>query len=348
MIGHLHLPLLSKLLDKIEYEDDGYMESLMKGRPVLGQIDANANSIPTPSPATRTLSDWAANPRERNEKIIRGMRPSADPRADEQAWEKMLKAVRRGYERGPFPISHYDLDAVCFTPRFPKWESKEDGSWTVRTITDLKRSGANETVSTPGKYAPEDLSHAWAVLRCLKGRHPSCRIQGYRADWETAFRQDPTSPDQTHLLVELQWCPSWRAPAAFESNGQPFGGKGTQFNFIRDPEAMVAIGRSWLGLVISNYSDDTYGLEYERHAHFAWKCWMELHALIGWRLDAGKSPPPSFCFRLLGADLDVGADPPKGKLPARKAAQYKSEVHAVLQKNTLTPAEASSLRGKLS
>ena len=223
--------------------------------------------------------------------------------SDKAAWDKTKKAISKGYERGPYPIHLYNLDEVCFTPRFAKWEQKEDGSWTARNITDLVASRANSTVEVLRKYCPEDLTHAWALHRSIREKMSvGTRIMGYRADWEMAFRQDPTDPKQAKLLVELQWNPEWKAACAMESDGQPFGGKATQYNVIRDPQAMVAIGRSVLALLVSHYSDDTWGLEPDYAALHAWKIWLELHKIIGWRLDLDKSPPPEYTFRLLGAD----------------------------------------------
>ena len=156
----MHLPLLAKLLDLIDYEDTQYVSSLMTGRPLLGNIDLNPDSTPVSNPAVRNLDDWAANPRARNDEIVARMHPAQDPQADLLAWEKTFKAVKKGYERGPFPLTIYDWNKMCFAPRFPKWDRKEDGSWTVRNITNLKAPGASETVRPSGKYEPEALNHA--------------------------------------------------------------------------------------------------------------------------------------------------------------------------------------------
>ena len=278
--------------------------------------------------------------------MLRRMKPATDG-ADHAAWEKTKKAISKGYERGPYPINRYNLDEVCFTPRFAKWEQKEDGSWTARNITDLKASGANDTVEVMRKYCPEDLVYAWALHRALREALPQrTRIMGYRADWEMAFRQCPTDPSQAKFLVELQWNPEWKSPCAIESDGQPFGGKAPQFNFIRDPQAMVAIGREILGLLVCHYTDDTWGLEPAYAAHHAWSIWMELHKLVGWRLDAAKSPPPAFTFRLLGGDLHVGVGEAFGMLPRRKACQIQAVITEHLRSGKLTPAQASSLRWK--
>ena len=248
-------------------------------------------------------------------------------------------------ERGPCPIHRYNLDWVCSTPRFAKWEQKEDGSWTARNITDLKASGANSTVEVLRKYCPEDLTHAWALHRAIREQMPvGTRIMG--TGQIGRWPSDPTDPTQAKLLVELQWNPEWKAACAMESDGQPFGGKATQYNFIRDPQAMLATGRSALALLVSHYSDDTWGLEPDYAALHAWKIWLELHKIIGWRLDLDKSPPPEYTFRLLGADLHVGAEQPVGILPASKALQLEKDIDACLQAGTMTSAQASSLRGK--
>ena len=197
------------------------------------------------------------------------------------------------------------------------------------------------------KYCPEDLTHAWALHRALRESLPRrTRIQGYRADWETAFRQNPTDPSQAKMLVELQWNADWRAPCAIESAGQPFGGKAAQFNYIRDSQAMVAIGRTELALLVSHYVDDTWGLEPDYAAHLAWALWLELHALVGWRLDLGKSPPPTYTFRLLGGDLHVGEQEPYGVLPVDKADKIVETIDNCIHSGRLTPAQASSIRGK--
>ena len=168
----------------------------MRGRPVLGQAADSSANVACWSPCDVDLEEWAKNPRAWNEQMLRKIRPSKYG-SDKAAWDKTKKAISKGYERGPYPIHRYNLDEVCFTPRFAKWKQKEDGSWTARNITDLKASGANSTVEVLRTYCPEDLTHSWALHRAIREQMPvGTRIMGYRADWEMAFRQDPTDPTQ--------------------------------------------------------------------------------------------------------------------------------------------------------
>ena len=176
--------------------------------------------------------------------------------------------------------------------------------------------------------------------------HPRADASGHTDHGVPGRLGDGLPPTQAKLLVELQWNPEWKAARVIESDGQPFGSKATQYNFIRDPQAMVAIGRSALALLVSHYSDDTWGLEPDYAALHAWKIWLELHKIIGWRLDLDESLPPEYTFRLLGADLHVGAEQPVGILPASKALKLEKDIDACLQAGTMTSAQASSLRGK--
>ena len=54
VIGHLHLPLLDWLLREIGFEDEDYLASLMRGRPVLGQATDSSANVACWSPACAT------------------------------------------------------------------------------------------------------------------------------------------------------------------------------------------------------------------------------------------------------------------------------------------------------
>eukprot|EP00969_Alexandrium_andersonii_P158385 6997445-Alexandrium_andersonii.AAC.1 len=94
------------------------------------------------------------------------------------------------------------------------------------------------------RYTPDDLTTAYAPTRVLKETFGSTvRLAGYRADYEMAFRQNPTHPDQAMLTLEATWDPEAQKVRVLEVYGQPFGGKGSQFHFIQGPTAMVHFAR---------------------------------------------------------------------------------------------------------
>ena len=348
VIGHLHLPLLEWLLKSIEYEDIAYMRSLMAGRPLLGPAHVSNVFPKAYVPATITLENWARDPYERNRKMIDSVGPSGDEDLDWASWHKTEQEIERGYAEGPFQLEDYDLNLKCFTPRFPKWERKDDGTWAARNISDYKRSGGNSTVEMFEKYSPEDLNSAWALTRALKEAFgKAVKLTGFRADYQMAFRQDPADPTQEHLTLELTWHPGLRQVVVIRVKGQSFGGKSTQLNYVRDPQAMCAIARSWLAMLTSHYSDDVWLIEPTETCDQSYDLWLELNVLVGWRIDLAKSPRPAGVFKLLGAQLHLSAAQPFGICHPDRREALIATCQSHKRSRKISGPEAGTLRGKL-
>ena len=101
VIGHLHLPLLDWLLREIGFEDEDYLASLMRGRPVLGQAADSSANVACWSPCEVDLEEWAKNPRARNEQMLQKIRPSKDGSDElsqevEEILKEELRCVRQG------------------------------------------------------------------------------------------------------------------------------------------------------------------------------------------------------------------------------------------------------------
>ena len=214
-----------------------------------------------------------------------------------------------------------------------------------RDISDYKRSGGNDTVDVVEKYSPEDLNSAWALMRALKEAFGDSKLGGFRADYQMAFRQNPADPTQEHLTLELTWHAGLRQVVVIKVQGQSFGGKSTQLNYVRDPAAMCAIARSWLALLISHYSDDAWAIEPETTMDQSYDLWLELNELIGWRIDMAKSPRPESIFKLLGAQLHPGASQPFGIChpDQREALITACQYHKGTRK--MSGPDAGTLRG---
>ena len=138
-----------------------------------------------------------------------------------------------------------------------------------------------------------------------------------------------------------------RSHTLLETYGQPFGGKGSQFNYIRDPEAMCAIARTWLAMLMSHYSDDALLIETQTTAEQAYHLWLELNQLIGWKIDMEKSPPPQGLMRLLGAHIVLNTPTPTSYLVDIKAQHLQEECRRHLRLQIVTSSDAASLRGKM-
>ena len=135
VIGHIHGPLLARLLKDIGHEDVECMPTLERGRNVVGDIEATGIFPPEDKPASTTYQEWIANPRRRNLDMIAATRSSGDGDLDLAAFDKIMKEVDKGYAT-IVEVRALDLDNCCLTPRFPKWELKDSGKWSVRNISD--------------------------------------------------------------------------------------------------------------------------------------------------------------------------------------------------------------------
>ena len=314
---------------------------------MVGDIGRSCVYPAEDTPAQLSVEQWVDKPRVRNETVMANVRATGDDDLDRGSWEKTCKELEAGYCE-LIPAHEVDMDTVCVTGRFPKWELKASGKWAVRNISNWKESGGNAATALKERYTPEDLTGAQALTRTLNEVFGgSVLLQGYRVDYSMAFRQDPTDPSQIRMTLEATWNPESQRAEILEVFGQPFGGKGSQFNFIRDPTAMVHAARVLLGVLVCHYSDDTWGIEPEAVARQGYDLWMRLNALVGWRVDEEKSPPPERVFQLLGGELHVGAPAPFATNTAARLEKLEKACRRHLEAKRLTASDASHLAGAL-
>ena len=67
----------------------------------------------------------------------------------------------------------------------------------------------------------------------------------------------------------------------------------------------------------------------------------------GFVLGESKEQPPSNQLTLIGAEIQISAEPITAKLPEREKRELINELNQVLSKGTLTPAQSAELRGRL-
>ena len=346
-IGHLHLPLLDWMVNVSGHRDTDYIRTLMEGRNVIGEIGRAYIYPPDDNPNEITVEEWSRSPGKRNSKVLQNIKSTNDADLDKLSWEKTLAEIDAGYCR-ILDQAELDMEKCCITGRFPKWEQKADGRWSVRNISNWRESGGNSATAMRERYMPDDLTTAYNVVRILRSAtRKGTILNAYKCDWSMAFRQTPTRPDQARLTLEATWNPQGRRVEILEVYGQPFGGKGSQYNFIRDPAALVHFGRQFLGLVIAHYADDTWGIEPEATCLQAYTLWKELHKLTGWKLDEGKSPPPARTCTLLGGELHVGWEVPFATNTQARLNKLCQECHTHQTNGRLTAGDAAHLAGAL-
>ena len=85
VIGHLHGPLLDKMLSRSKHKDSRYFPSLCEGRPALGRIESAGLYRKVKRPARIELQTWLAGAPKRNREIIASVKSSGDPELDAAA-----------------------------------------------------------------------------------------------------------------------------------------------------------------------------------------------------------------------------------------------------------------------
>ena len=348
VIGHLHGPLLEKLVRRAGHEDVNYFRSLCAGRPALGELEPAGIYRPSAREAQFTLEEWLRKAPQRNLSIIASVGSSGDTQLDEQAWLKREKEIKTGAVQGPFRVTSVDLTKIAVHPSFPVWERSQAGGWKCRNIDNLKSSGGNFTVSSSEAYTPDDLDAARnAVRMCKELWGPDVVLAGFTSDYSGAFRQSPQAPQMVPYMWSAVWHPHWQEVVLLKNLGQVFGGSGSQMNYVRDPSAMCAIMRYFFDMPMFHYSDDAWCVERHDTASSAWFCWVRVNNLIGWRLDMDKSPHPSSDWRLLGGLLQVGRPNPVAKLPDDKVQLLLQDIDWHLESGRMSPTDAGSMRGRL-
>ena len=104
-------------------------------------------------------------------------------------------------------------------------------------------------------------------------------------------------------------------------------------------------------MIITHCVDDVCNIEIKETVLSARAAFIELCELLGLRLDPEKSLLPSFDFIYLGLRLILPAVRPHRifsfSVPEPRRLRLRDRIFEILTKGSLTPAEASSMRGRL-
>ena len=95
--------------------------------------------------------------------MTESVRSTDDNALDKASWKDTLK-VSNGYA-DILQVTDVNLDDVCTTPRFPKWEVNDDLTRSCRTSPDWKRSGANKATPTARRRSAENAASTGARRR---------------------------------------------------------------------------------------------------------------------------------------------------------------------------------------
>lgn len=248
-----------------------------------------------------------------------------------------------------------DLESEFSVSRENGWlpaEFKVRNIWNAKRMNVLTQSYATYVPNTHSDVAT--IVAYWITLLARFGFTGG--MQGWPADFASAYRQMPVSPLQILFAASAYFhydpphFDSGRRMFAFYTS-LPFGSSIAPADWSETVVGLAHIMAYIVLAIITHCVDDVCGIEPEEMVHSARDTFLHLVSLIGLSLDMQKSLVPSAQFIYLGLELLLPARLPRDifaiKIPKGRRDRLVSYLQNILQTKSLTSGEAASMRGRL-
>ena len=291
------------------------------------------------------------------------------------AWDASMQEVKeKGVSEGPFSISvlndRYGWGRYRPSARHAVWQN---GRW--RACDNLRGNGTNasflshEALVVPGPDAPATVCRAYEARAAEQGWLSDCDFGGGEDDESDAYRHSPTATPQ--LTVVLVVDPATGDVRSFVPHGHNFGLEAAVLNYCSKPELICSVVRRLFAGTVEHFFDDFFsgeprfalgrcsegseaelramgGLRYPASTQGA--LWRTM-ACLGCGLQVKKHGPWSRTPTFVGVLTDFSGLRAKGVIRLRCKGSTVAKVRAIakraVEEDHLSPAQASSLRGKL-
>lgn len=366
VLGKVHVPLFEKLLVESGFPNQGLINDLTRGRPLVGTPAPGGALLPRVRPAEFSKEELEASDFSNlNARAIRAVeRGSGDPDLDQLSYAKTMKDFSRGAIAGPFSNVadllaalaatgdvEVTLSQILISPQHPVREKGDK----VRNITNAKGT-CNRFAGLSESYIPDGIEGLAAICQAYAAaaeHYPLLREEfyGFPSDYEGAYRQCPIDPTHFRFACTVYYNPDTCAPEFGFFRANPFGSNLAPNNWSEICFAMSWIGAYMLALATPTTVDDTSNAELRFTAQSAFDAWSELNSLTGWRIDDAKTPPPSREFRSVGVWVSLPflrmGEGFTVSLLEERASNLQIGLEEVLHAGKLSPAQAAKWRGRL-
>ena len=357
------VPIIKRIAKEFGWADMALFDELDNGFPLLGPL--------RPGLGWRTRQDARyASPTGMNEflsenrKVVKRKLRSCkvDP-----CWEVMAKEIAddvlRGRMEGPFsappewnktfvPLANFEHTAkllpgpqthvpCCFA--FAVHQTGSDGQPKVRRAEDWKRSGANGTVGVDDTPCYHDISAFVALAKTIRKVVPDETVQIWGVDHESAYRQLPVEePEHTYVILQTPYGPTlWRHTVLM------FGSTASVWSYCRVADLMTWLSRSLLLVPLLHFVDDFGSCETEITANSAFQCTQDVCSQLGVKFKESKAQPPAQRHVIQGVELELSHDLAQIKCTPERRTRMDCVLLQMLLDDTLKPAEAAAVAGKL-
>lgn len=362
----VHFGLLGAILDALCWPDDRLVFKLVRGFQSVGDVPDSgvwrAVERPSAMPFSAFVASNASWVSECRARVLSAARSS--PQRAHACYQRTLEELAAGLILGPFTVN--DLNAKPGSWRFafgfgrwrplPRFAIWQGSKW--RCIDDAAVSGSNvngtsthETIVCDRPDLPLRIGMRFHELGVPPdGVTRVVAMGGGSDDAFAAYRRVPTAD----LAFTVVMVPApvdgggWEA-RCFCVPGHNFGLTSAVLNFNCVPEPLVRFSRVFFGTPVVRFYDDetvhepSYAVGSGQSTHFAFREALRFH------FDFGKHLPwssaPVFCGVCTDWSRERDGVVTLGVTEERKR-KLVARVDDILVSQRLSPAEASSLRGK--
>ena len=261
-------------------------------------------------------------------------------------WEKTIEEVEKGWLSNPRPLGAVTGNTVPLTPRFLIPEQHGEGEAKTRLIGDFSVSGLNSLLATVDTNIPDNLDVLLAVSTYYKLIAPGADLRATVFDYKGAYKNIPICREQLDFASILIAPPTGELQVC-QLRVLPFGPRRSPANWARMAGFIQWVAMNVAKLFLAVFVDDCYTVEPCSTIDSAFVVLNAINAAVGLPLapDKGSEPTENLC--LLGAQITFASDFVEAALPRRKAVDLIHDLRPVLQRGSLSPAQAAKLRGRL-
>ena len=213
-------------------------------------------------------------------------------------------------------------------------------------IDDLKASKVNDFLGLVDTSIPENLDTFLGMALTRAEAGSSTGLRAFSVDFAHAYKHVGVAADQLDFATIVLGDPDGNAMMA-SLRTQPFGSIRSPANWARLTSFVQFVLRKvfmvWLGVFV----DDCYCVEPQSTITTALWVTRELCSLLGLELAPDKEQPPTQALTLLGASIQLGDRCVTASLAEKRKTDYTALLKNILRRNSLSPAAAAKIRGKL-
>ena len=344
--GAINFALIHFLRKHLDYPDESLPKDLTLGMPVVGQVPESGVFRKRARPSSVNLPDWRNGLVARNQLMVERARQSAGSVEARLCWEKTMREVAKGWVTQPVPVSDSLLNMIPLSHRFAIAEEHDGPGTKIRVIDDFKASMVNDLLSMEDTAVPQNLDVFFGMTSMFAQLGCARPLKACVMDFAHAYKQVGILPSQLDFATIVLPDHSG-TPMVASLRTQPFGSSRAPANWARVTNfvqfVLLKLCNVWLGI----YVDDCFCVEPEHTIESASNCIKAVCALLGLQLEPSKEQLPSDCIALLGATIQITRTSITASLPEKKRRDYVAMLRGALARNSLSPAAAARLRGKL-